>query len=257
MSTHPRLVPLAGASNFRDLGGYPGHAGRPLRWRRLFRSDHLGALTEADRARLAELGITRTFDFRGVHESAAESYELPGVAQHVLAIEPTVAQQMSDLVASGIPLTAERAAGLMEDLYRHLVTGAAGRYAEWFEHLLDHDEPLVFHCTAGKDRTGVAAALLLRALGVPAEVVEQDYLLTNAHFRAPAPRRADIPEEVLGVLWSVRPAYLHAALAEIDAPAHGGLERYLAERIGLTPAARARLAELYLEPAAGGGRAGA
>lgn len=250
MSQIPRLVPLAGASNFRDLGGYPGHGGRPLRWRRLFRSDHLGGLTESDRALLADLGITRTFDFRGVHESAADPYALPGVTQHVLAIEPTVAQQMGELVASGIPLTAARAAALMEDLYRHLVTGEARRYAQWFEHLLDHDEPLVFHCTAGKDRTGVAAALLLRALGVAADVVEHDYLLTNAHFKPPQPRRADIPAEVLGVLWSVRPSYLHAALAEIDGPAHGGLDRYLSERLRLTPAARQRLAELYLDPAA-------
>ncbi len=82
MPEHPdRVLPLQGASNFRDLGGYPGEGGRPLRWRRLFRSDHLGGLTEADQQLLAGLGVSRAFDFRGVHERAAVPYSLPGLVR--------------------------------------------------------------------------------------------------------------------------------------------------------------------------------
>src|SRR5512137_2743007 len=113
MLRHPdRVWRLEGASNFRDLGGYPGHGGRPVRWRRLFRSDHLGGLTEDDKAQLAALGLAKAFDFRGDVERAAASYELDGLTQHSLAIEPTVVQRMHELVDSGQALTPQRAAGL-------------------------------------------------------------------------------------------------------------------------------------------------
>lgn len=242
-----RMLGLQGASNFRDLGGYPGRDGRPLRWRRLFRSDHLAELTSADRDMLRALGVTRAFDFRGTQERAAQPYELPGLAQHSLAIEPTVAQNMAALAMAGLPLSAARMATLMEKLYRRLVTDEADRFAQWFGHLLDDDAPLVFHCTAGKDRTGVAAALLLLALGVPREVVEQDYLLTNKVYRRPASAGSPLPDDVLAVLWSVQPRFLDAALASIEQE-HGGVENYPARRMRLSPAARERLAAMYLEP---------
>ena len=83
MPNHPdRLVALQGASNFRDLGGYPGLHGRPVRWRRLFRAPHLADLTVADEALLAGLGVARAFDFRGLDERAATPYSVPGISQH-------------------------------------------------------------------------------------------------------------------------------------------------------------------------------
>jgi protein-tyrosine phosphatase len=244
---HPdRLLPLQGASNFRDLGGYTGLQGRPLRWRRLFRSDHLGNLTPEDHGTLVRLGITRAFDFRGVHERAAQPYALAGLTQHSLAIEPSVAQEMQALAQAGLPLTPARMEALMQDLYTRLVTDNAPVFADWFAHLLDDASPLVFHCTAGKDRTGIAAALLLRALGVAPAVVEQDYLLTNLHYQQPAAQDERIPADALAVLWSVRPSFLHTALARVDAD-HGGLEPFLTQRMHLSAAARAKLAAQYLE----------
>ena len=248
MPKHPQRVwPLQGATNFRDLGGYPGHEGRPVRWRRLFRSDHLGGLTEADKAVLGELGLAKAFDFRGQAERAAVAYELPGVTQHSLAIEPTVVQRMQDLIASGQALTPERAAELMTELYRALVNDQSHRFAELFEHLLDTEGPVVFHCTAGKDRTGFAAALILLALGVSRDVVEQDYLLTNRVFQQPPAAQGGLSAEVLAVLWRVQPGFLHAALQLVDSD-HGGVERYLDQRLGLDASARRRLAERYLAP---------
>ncbi|MFT3821279.1 MAG: tyrosine-protein phosphatase [Rubrivivax sp.] len=242
-----RRLPLDGATNFRDLGGYRGHDQRPLRWRRLFRSDHLGNLSDADRRALAQLGVKRAFDFRGVQERAAATYDLPGLQQHSLAIEPSVAQRMTDLVQAGVVLDAAHMTELMHELYERLVDDNAARYAEWFEHLLADDSPLVFHCTAGKDRTGVAAALLLAALGVPRPVIEHDFLLTNQHYRRPVITSAVIPEDALAVLWGVRPSFLHTALETIEKRL-GGLEGYLGKQMKLTPAARARLAASYLEP---------
>jgi protein-tyrosine phosphatase len=243
--TPPRARLLQGATNFRDLGGYVGHDGRALRWRRLFRSDHFGALTDADRATLASLGLTRSFDFRGVEERAAVPYDIAGVAQHSLAIEPTVVQGMQAMQAAGHALTVERVTALMKDLYRSLVNDRCGRFAELFDHLLQADGPVVFHCTAGKDRTGIAAALILLALGVPRAVVLEDYLLTNDTYRRPPAPPSEVPPEVLAVLWSVQAGFLETALAAIEHD-HGGVERYLRQRVGLGDAARRALAERYL-----------
>ena len=244
---HPaRLLPLQGATNFRDLGGYRGHDGRPLRARQLFRSDHLGGLTTEDHAQLRQLGVTRAFDFRGVRESASQAYDVPGLARHALAIEPSVAQEMHALAEAGIPLTPARMEELMQGLYRRLVTDNAPVFADWFGHLLDDDSPLVFHCTAGKDRTGIAAMLLLRALGVNAAVVEADYLLTNAHYRRPPAHDERVPDDALAVLWSVRPSFLQTALHHIEQDL-GGLDPYLSRAMKLGQAARAKLVSTYLE----------
>lgn len=242
----PRLVALQGATNFRDLGGYAGEGGRRVRWRRLFRSDHLGGLTPEDHATLAALGVRRSFDFRGVAERAAVPYTVDGLRQHTLAIEPTVVEQLQSLVRSGRTLDAALASAVMQDLYRHLVNERADTYATFLGHLVDDDTPAVFHCTAGKDRTGVAAALLLLALGVARDEVEHDFLLTNQHFKAPPQPRSEIPPDAVAVLWSVQAGFLHAALDAIEEQ-HGGLDRYLERRLGLTPAARRTLVARYLE----------
>lgn len=246
MPQHPdRVWRLQGASNFRDLGGYGVRGGRTVRWRRLFRSDHLGALTDADRAALAGLGLARAFDFRGAAERAAAPYDLPGVIQHPLTIEPTVVQGLQALAAAGRRLTAATAAALMRERYRALVNDQAHRFAELFECLLEADAPVVFHCTAGKDRTGVAAALVLLALHMPLELVRQDYLLTNAVFRHPPVPASDTPQDVVAVLWRVQDDFLDAALGAIDDD-QGGIETYFVRRLGLGPAARDALAARYL-----------
>jgi protein-tyrosine phosphatase len=247
MLRHPdRHLPLSGATNFRDLGGYVGLDGRPLRWRRLFRSDHLAGLSDADQARLVELGLARAFDFRGVDERAATPYQLPGVQQRALSIEPTVVQRMQELAAAGRTMTAPVVVGLMQDLYRSLVTEHAHRFAELFDHLLQADAPVVFHCTAGKDRTGVAAALILLALGVPRDVVMQDFLLSNELYQRPSGLpHSDTPPEALAVLWRVQEGFLHAALQAVDDD-HGGIDAYLQRRLGLGPAQREALAARYL-----------
>jgi protein-tyrosine phosphatase len=239
---HPdRVVALHGASNFRDLGGYCGEGGRAVRWRQLFRSDQLADLSDDDRQRLGALGLRMALDFRGDAERAAQAYALPGVDVRALAIEPQLVQRQISLVGLGV----EQMVGLMEDLYRGLVHDHAGRFAEFFEAVLDSPGPLVFHCTAGKDRTGFAAAMLLLALGVSREDVMQDYLLTNRHFRPPEVLRSRVDPQVLRVLWQVQEGFLRTALQAVDA-APGGLEGYLTQRLRLTPVVRQRLRDRYL-----------
>ncbi len=246
MLSHPdRSLKLSGASNFRDLGGYTGEGGRAVRWRRLFRSDHLAALTPEDGQALQKLGVVRAFDFRGVAERAAVPYQWPGLAQYSLPVEPTVVQRMKDLLEAGHKITPADTVELMQHTYRAFVHDNAERFGGLFEHLVQSDDPLVFHCTAGKDRTGFAAALILLALGVPRDVVMQDYLLTNDLYRMPVPKTSHAPQEVLNVLWRVQEAFLDAALQAVDQD-YGGVETYLVDELGVGQQERARLKELYL-----------
>ncbi len=245
MTALPRSLQLAGASNFRDLGGYIGVDGRPLRWRTLFRSDHLAALTPDDLAVLAGLKLTRSIDFRGDAERGATPYLLPGVVNLPMPIEPTVVQRMKDLLMTGQQLSPEGTVSLMQETYRAFVNDNAPRFAGLFAHLLENDAPLVFHCTAGKDRTGFAAALILMALGVSRDVVMQDYLLTNDYYRMPVFDESRAPREVLNVLWRVQEEFLNAALDAVDQD-FGGVPAYLARELHVGEAERKRLQALYL-----------
>jgi protein-tyrosine phosphatase len=246
MSQPPRSLNLAGATNFRDLGGYQGRDGRIVRWRRLFRSDHLAGLSASDRAELARLGLRRSFDFRGVTERAVTAYDLPGVSQHSLPIEPTVVQSLAALRDAGRRITPEHAVDAMRETYLGFVRHGGQRFGTLLRHLADDDAPAVFHCTAGKDRTGFAAALLLSALGVSREAIMDDFLLTNALYRRePGASHTDLPQDVLEVLWRVQAGFLEAALQALERE-HGGVEGYLAA-IGIGPAERERLVAHYLE----------
>lgn len=246
MENFSRSLNLTGATNFRDLGGYVGQDGRVVRWRRLFRSDHLAALTPTDLAQLERLGLTRVCDFRGEAERAPLACILPGVAVHSLAIEPTVLQRMKEILDAGQSLTAHDTVVLMQQTYRAFVVDNSHRFAGLFAHLLESDAPLVFHCTAGKDRTGFAAALILLALGVPRAVVMQDYLLTNQLFRMPRPSSELASREVLDVLWRVQEDFLEAAFAAVDKD-FGGITVYLQQALGVGAREQKRLVSLYLE----------
>lgn len=240
-----RSLKLSGASNFRDLGGYLGHGGKHVRWRRLFRSDHLAALTQDDVTELSRHGLARVCDFRGEVERAPLLCAMPGLSVHCLPINPTVVQGMDELIGAGHQLTVQDMVRLMQDTYRAFVHDNTVAYSEFFRLLLDNDSPLVFHCTAGKDRTGFAAALVLLTLGVARQVVMQDYLLTNEFFRMPSPVTSKLPREVRQVLWRVQAEFLDAALHAVDAD-YGGVPAYMENALGVRPTDQQRLASLYL-----------
>lgn len=233
-------------SNFRDLGQYTGAHGRPLRRGRIYRSDHLGALTPEDVAALSALGLQRVLDFRGETERQMAMCTLPGVAVHSLAIEPTVVQVLSAMLAAGETITPQDVVVHMQDTYRGFVRHNSARFAELFAHLLASDAPLVFHCTAGKDRTGFAAALVLHALGVSADDVMRDYLLTNERFKPPGAERYGLSLEVAQVLWRVQPEFLEAAMAAV-AQDHGDTDTYLRDALGVGPQEREHLRRVYLD----------
>ena len=241
---------LPNAPNFRDLGGYTGHAGQTVRHQRLFRSDHLGHLTAGDLSLLSsQIGDSvRVLDLRGVTERQSAMCAIPNATVHSLPIEPTIVQKLTDLLDAGTKLSSADVVALMQDTYRGFVRHNTHRFAEFFGHLLESGEPTVFHCTAGKDRTGFAAALLLHALGASPEEVMRDYLLTNERLKMPEGARYGLAPEVAAVLWRVQPEFLEAAFEAVDRD-YGGLEPYFKEGLGLGKEQRERLRGLYLQPA--------
>jgi protein-tyrosine phosphatase len=242
MTARPRLVPLEGAQNFRDLGGYPTVDGRHTRWARVFRSDSLAALTEADLETLDELGLRLVCDFRGDAEVSEEPNQLIGRASVRYWHRP-----LGDANVQPAEWRRRFESGDLGDIdaawltrsYRGMIDGSAEALASLFRRLADPAEvPAVLHCTAGKDRTGVASAMLLLVLGVPREYVIEDYALT-AHFTGDRIRAAERffegrgidPTKVTALMGSA-PTTMAEALDHLD-ESHGGAERWAREHAGL------------------------
>jgi protein-tyrosine phosphatase len=245
--TPARHLNLTGASNFRDLGGYPARDDRMVRWRCIFRSNHLGHLTEADIGVLRRLGVRNAFDFRGIEERMAATCGLEEIVVHSLPVEPTVVAALrARLAASGL-LSPADALEVMRDSYRNYVRHSTPSFSALFTHLLEDRAPLVLHCTAGKDRTGFACALILHALGVPDDLIAEDYLLTNRFYRRDPAASSELPDDVSQVLGSVEASFLAAAFDAIGAD-YGDLEGYFRDGLGLGPRERAGLEARYLEP---------
>jgi protein-tyrosine phosphatase len=246
MSDAPaRHFTLEGASNFRDLGGYLTRDGRSVRWRQIFRSNHLGHLTAADIDIVRALGVRSAFDFRGVDERALAVCGVETISVHSLPIEPTVVASLRARHATGA-LSAEDAMEIMRESYRNYVRLNTHSFRELFAHLLEDRAPLVIHCTAGKDRTGFACALLLHALGVPDEVISEDYLLTNRFYRRDPSAGTDLPEDVRQAIGSVEASFLAAGFDAIQAD-YGDLESYFRDGLSLGLRERAALGDRYLQ----------
>ncbi len=235
---------LQGASNFRDLGGYRTADGRMVHWRRIFRSNHLGQLTASDIETVRALGLRSAFDFRGVEERTAAACGLAEIQVHSLPIEPTVVAALRARLAAG-SLCAADALEIMRESYRNYVRHSSHSFRTLFAHLLDDSAPLVIHCTAGKDRTGFACALILHALGVSDDTIAEDYLLTNRLYRRDTSSVSELPDEVRQAIGSVELSFLAAAFDAIAAD-YGDLESYFREGLALGEREREALKTRYL-----------
>ena len=243
-----RLLPLEGGRNFRDLGGYPADGGRTVRWGRVFRSGMMANLTGADYDYLSALGIQVVCDFRSSTERASE----PTVWQANPPIEYRTWDSADDDGTGGMGLgailsqpgaTPEQVAAAMTDNYPNIAEEHKEKYREVFHRLAAGELPLAFNCSAGKDRAGTAAALILSALGVPREIVVQDYALSErvvdyeAAFsagdaaredpdRAPNGLLAGRPTELIRPLLRSDPAYIRSTFAYLD-ETYGGVMGYI------------------------------
>jgi len=238
-----RLVPLEGGINFRDMGGYAGAGGRTVKWRHLYRSGSMARLTEADAAHLADLGIRCVVDFRSVREQTDEPNLWCGAAgvSYWSRQHSEVFGHLHEMAERGIA-TERDAEDVMIGGMRLLPFQQAPAYAELFRRLAAGDVPIAFNCTAGKDRTGGAAALVLASLGVSRQDIAADFTMTEravnlrtafgTQRKARHSPYAALSEEVMAALSGARPAYILAFLDALDAKC-GGVEGYLAD-LGIT-----------------------
>jgi protein-tyrosine phosphatase len=257
MDAPSRLVPLEGSFNFRDLGGYRGWDGRHTRWGRLFRSDSLHELTTADVDRLRGMGLATVVDLRTereLHRTGRGPLGPEPVAFHHLAVvrEGVPGDGTGAGAAAGESMAAPDGDDLSERYLWYLDVGRESLVEALT--LLGGAEhfPLVFHCAAGKDRTGVLAALVLEILGVDAEEIVADYVLTAERIRFIMDRwRAD-PEfaermaKVPASRYSVEAPTMEGFLATLAAR-HGGARSWAVEA-GVPVESLDRMVDLLLEP---------
>jgi protein-tyrosine phosphatase len=243
----PRAVPLQGASNLRDLGGYQMADGRRVRFGRLYRSATLAHLTPQDVETIAGLGLRTVCDLRGVAEAAQRPSRLPAGAERVaLPIEPTVGASLRDLMLREMS-TGEDVVDLLRRAYLDYVTGSLHRYRAMLELLLQPErQALLFHCSAGKDRTGVGAALILLALGASRETIIADYVATDRLWLKDFPMPEGAPKPLTDALYGTHPALLEQTLDAAIAP-YGDAAVMLEQGLGLDGARLDRLRDLYLE----------
>lgn len=242
-----------GVVNFRDFGGMPGADGRRVREGLLYRAGHQALATDADLELLAALDLAMLVDLRRPAERERDPARRPA------AFRAEVLEHQGPMVAAVAPhlsfmndpnATTDHVSAQMKVGYRgypfdpHYIKV----YSDYFARLADLDGPVLVHCHAGKDRTGVLCALTLHVLGVSREDIYADYLETNnqnradarleemaEHFETTYGRRPD--EDFLRYVMGVEPGYLDAAIEAMEAE-HGDIDRYLEAVLGVDAARR-------------------
>ncbi len=252
-----RELPLEKGSNFRDLGGYKGHGGRALRWGKIFRSGALPVISEADYKLLGGLGIGTIVDLRSLDER-----EVAGTLLDDRTGALFVANDYSLK-----PLMTSFASGNGENTYAGMGTLLAPQYRSIFKRLLADDGAVVYNCSAGQDRTGIASALILSALGVDRATILKDYHLSTAlrrpqnelppidptkypdnpivqYYAAASKKPGGIKAEPLYSKSGV--SHLVQFFDHLDRT-YGGVEGYLSKELGINAIDIARLRARYLE----------
>ena len=207
-----RRIPLDGAVNFRDLGGYPTTDGRTVKWRRLFRSDSPSSLTDGDVQTITgSLGVVSVVDLRSNAGTTSNN------GRGLLAESGIGYHQFPFLERRGVlpPTSGEAVVTRLTDMYQWILLNSGSLIAQAFTALAQPvNQPALFHCSAGKDRTGVLAATILDALGVGREDIVNDFLATN-----------EVIDDILARLKAM-PGFAHSTREGIMAP-RVAIERYL------------------------------
>lgn len=254
-----RVLKLDGVHNFRDYGGYDTDSGAKVKQGLLWRSAQHGDASDADLEAVHQLGITTVIDLRGPSERSAKPCRRhEDFAAEVLAHpDETAGLALHTEAADGVVTAAEARAAMIR-----LYDGIAFRpnlvpmLRAYFDVLEKASGPSLVHCVAGKDRTGWAVAMAQHALGVPRDAIMEDYLLTNtagnieARIAAGAvqirERHGAISDDTIRALMGVDADYLNAAFKAAEA-AHGTLDRYIKEVLGVDAARREKLQAHYLD----------
>jgi len=229
-------VLLQSQPNFRDLGGYPTTDGRKIKTGLLFRSGDLHSWTEEELQNLEKLNIGTIIDFRSDREREHRPDSVISSVKSImnLVIPDITREQATEYLASG---NARGLETLLIEVYITMVNDNQREYKEFFNILTQtHHLPILFHCAAGKDRTGLASLFLLTALGVDMKLILEDYYSTNIHNLEYSNKIIEkinemgLKGELMRPMMEVREEYLDAALNEIDMK-YGGLNTFLTETL--------------------------
>lgn len=253
-----RIIDIPGVRNFRDMGGYENVEGRSLARGRLFRSGHYAEIDEAAAERIADHNITTVVDFRSPPEKErmAITWHTPWQPTYVdNPIGGNAAAWIREMFdrLSTTPFPERELRDQFILAFETMPIANAGGLKRLFDVLIDEDDggAALFHCTAGKDRTGIAGALIMAALDMPDEAIFEDFLLTNEAVDLDA-RAVEVAVQVseragrqvspkaVHPLIGVEPDFLHAAF-RVMADEHGTVDGYLTEAMGLTPERRSKL----------------
>ena len=245
-----REVKLQGAVNFRDIGGYSTKYGKKVKMNVLYRSAALNTLTDADLDKLSGSHIKYNFDFRGPFEVKTAQDKMPvGTIRISL---PAGSENIGDSNYMKNMSSMIKSDSFLLSFYTNL-TPFKDRYTPLFDSLLSNKtaSPILFHCTAGKDRTGIAAALILYALGVDENTIYEDYEATNYYRRnenakaiAQMTKYYGLDEKTATNLMGAKKEYIAATFATIKEQ-YGTMELYLEKVLGLTKAKIATLKKYY------------
>lgn len=242
-----RHLPMEGGYNFRDLGGISTQDGRYVKWGKLFRSDDLHSLTDDDLTYLSSIPLTTVVDFRSGQEMESSPDRRPASVEndYPFSITPGNLPTSAELSPATLALIESYDMdSMMMSINEQLVTDTASIriYVDFFRLVQQEDKiPLLFHCSAGKDRTGMAAALILFALGVDEDTVMQDYLLSNQYIKDKyAPYIERFPS--LEPVFSVKPEFLQAGIRAMKHEC-GSIEEFLVRELHINID---KMREMYL-----------
>jgi protein-tyrosine phosphatase len=257
-----RLLPLQSGRNFRDLGGYQTQTGQAVKWGKLYRSGVMSNLSRSDVTYLAQLGVAVVCDLRSQQERTSEPSQL--LASDAIKTLSHDYEMQSSLAGLMRAKTRAEAVDVFSEAYLTFATMLAPHYTEMFASMLENKGPVAVNCTAGKDRTGVASALILSVLGVPREAVIADYALSQTYVpvsyylnlaqqaggsasgtAAQTSPFARLPPEVAAVILGSDAEVMRKALAQMDTQ-FGGPIGLAKQRFGLTDAAIKQLRALYV-----------
>jgi len=250
-----RLLPMDGSHNTRELGGYKTTDGKTIKWGKLFRSDKLSDISSADQEYLKNLGIKKIVDFRSEQEKAEDPNIIPtGISYVEMPISVDGAMRSKiEAVLKGE--TDREVQSFLIDANKEFVTNYADVYENFLRGLIDEDAPTLFHCTAGKDRAGFAAAITLIALGVSKEDVINDYMKTNAFTQERIEEilgqielmslyQSDV--EILRPLLGVEQIYIETAFRTAEEK-YGSLENFIRDGLNISDEDIQKLRNKFLE----------
>lgn len=245
-----RFFELDSVQNFRDVGGYHTINNKFVRWGKIYRSGDFSRMTQQDAKELERLKIKSIIDLRSRRAINRRPDRLLSVKRYELPMTKYTSDSISRKIVDGTFLRGD-AIIYTQDWYRNMIDNYSETFAQLFDYLSDESNyPLVYHCSLGKDQSGMATYFLLRALDVPVEVVEEDYMLSNegvnkAKIMRGTENLSESRQEALTMMTKTDLSFLKYALSCIRSKS-GSVEEYMEKELRLTPEKKQKLKKILL-----------